>query len=123
MDKVELREIICDTLQIKKTTPMIEKQMNKYAMELGLSYKEIAQAIVFYIEVQKGKYEPKYGIAIVPYVIEDARYYFKKLKEEREKQIKSVKEANKNPDIILNVTKIRKRRKLKKINIDEIDVD
>ena len=123
MNKQELREILCDTLGIEKITTMIEKQINKYVLELGLSYKQIAQALVFYMEVDNGNYDPKYGIGIVPHITERADAYFEKKRKELKKQIDSVEEANKQPDIILKVTKIRKRRKLSKINIDEIEVD
>ena len=123
MTKLELREMICDTLGIEETTPIIEKQIHKYVSELGLSYKEIAQALVFYIEIDKGDYDPKYGIGIVPMVVDRARIFFKRKREEQKRQIESVKEANKEPDIILNVTKIRKRKKLPKIDLNEIEVD
>lgn len=102
---------------------MIERQIHRYRTELGLSYKEIAQAVVFFKEVQKGEYQDKYGIGIVPTVIDQAREYFRKKREEREKQIQSARETENEPDIILNVSKIKKRRKLERINIDEIEVD
>lgn len=121
--KKDLREMICKILNIEKTTPSIETQMHKYVMELGLTYKEIAQALVFYAEVEKGDIDPKYGIAIVPHVIDRARKYFYKLKKDKEKQIQSVKDANNIPDILLEVKEIKKRRKLAKIDINEIDVD
>ena len=123
MNKQELREILCDTLGIKQTTPIIERQINRFVSELGLSYKKIAQALVFYMEVDKGDYDPKYGIGIVPYIYERADAFFEKKRKDIEKQKESVEEANKQPDIILKVTKIRKRRKLSKIDIDKIEVD
>ena len=123
MNKKELREILADTLAIPETTPLIERQINKFVSELGLSYKEIAQALVFYMEVEEGNYDPKYGIGIVPHVMDRAREYFRKKREERDRMLKSVEEANKQPDIILEVTKVRKRRKFNRIKIDEIEVD
>ena len=123
MTKKELREILCDTLGIEETTPIIEKQINKYVVELGLSYKQIAQALAFYIEIEKGNYDPKYGIGILPYVYERANKFFDKKREEIKKQIQSVEESKKQPDIILKVLKIRKRRRLSKIDINEIEVD
>jgi hypothetical protein len=123
MDKKELREIICDVLKIDKLNPTIEGQIHRFIMELGLEYKEIAQALVFYIEVEKGEYDPKYGIGIVPYVVERAKEYFKQKKSEKERQLRSVEEAKQTPDIVLKVGQIKKRRKLGTININEIDVD
>lgn len=121
--KNELREIICDVLKIEKTTATIEGQIHRYVMELELTYKEIAQALVFFVEVEKGDVEVKYGIGIVPHSIDRARLYFQKLKKEKEKQLQSIDEANKIPDILLEVKQIRRRRKLNKIDIDKIEVD
>ena len=123
MTKKELREFICDVLQIPKVDTMIESQINRFVVELGLSYKEIAQALVFYIEVEKNTYQPKYGIGIVPHVVKKANAYFAKKRKEREAQIRSVEEAKKNPDIILKVDKIKRRKKRPKIDIENLDVD
>lgn len=121
--KKDLREMICQVLKIEKTNTTIEGQIHKYVMELGLSYKEIAQALVFFVEVEQGAVEPKYGIAIVPHVVDRAKSYFANLKRQKEKQIQSVKDANNIPDILLEVKEIKKRRKIAKIDINEIDVD
>lgn len=120
--KNELREIICDTLKIPKTTPLIESHIHKYIMELGLTYKEIAQALVYYIEVQGGEYIPMYGLGIVPNVLNEAKAYFAQKRRERENQIRSIEEAKKQPDIILEVKKIKKRKKIQPIDIDKLDV-
>lgn len=120
--KKELREIICDTLKIPKTTPLIESHIHKYIMELGLTYKEIAQALVYYIEVKGGEYIPMYGLGIVPNVLNEAKAYFEQKRREKENQIKSIEEAKKQPDIILEVKKIKKRKKIQPIDIDKLDV-
>lgn len=120
--KNELREIICDTLKIPKTTPLIESHIHKYIMELGLTYKEIAQALVYYIEVKGGEYIPMYGLGIVPNVLNEAKAYFEQKRREKENQIKSIEEAKKQPDIILEVKKIKKRKKIQPIDIDKLDV-
>lgn len=121
--KNDLREIICDVLEIEKTSITIENQIHRFVMELGLSYKEIAQALVFFVEVEKGDVEPKYGIGIVPHVIDRAKIYFAMKKRERENQLKSIKDADGIPNIILKVGNIRPRRKLPTIDIGKIDVD
>lgn len=120
--KNELREIICDTLKIPKTTPLIESHIHKYIMELGLTYKEIAQALVYYVEVKGGEYIPMYGLGIVPNVLNEAKAYFEQKRRERENQIRSIEEAKKQPDIILEVKKIKKRKKIQPIDIDKLDV-
>ena len=112
MEKQELREILCETLNIPKLTPMIERQVNRFVTVDKMSYKEIGQAVYFFFEVRKGVYEAKYGIGIVGGIIDEAKQYFDRLKKQRDKQIESVEDAKKIPDIILEVGQIRKRRKL-----------
>lgn len=78
MEKSELREVICDVLKIPKLNGMLEAQINRFVIELGLNYKEIAQALVFYFEVEKNPYDPKFGMGIVPHVKDRANAYFEK---------------------------------------------
>lgn len=121
--KTELREIICETLKIPKTTPLIESHIHKYVMELGLTYKEIAQALVYYIEVTGGEYIPMYGLGIVPNVLPEAKKYFEQKRREKEEQIKSIEEAKKQPDIILYAKHIRKRKAIQPIDIEKLDIE
>lgn len=123
MTKQELRKILCDTLDIPKTTTLIENQIYEYISDLKLSYKEIARGLVFFITVEDGKYEAKYGIGIVPHVIERANAHYDRLRRKRDAQIASVESAKLIPDITLKVGKIRRRRKLEKMDIEKIDVD
>lgn len=121
--KNQLREEICRMLSIPKLTPLIEKQVRDMVTELGVSYLDIAQALAYFLDIKKGKYESMYGIGILRNVLPESKAFFEKIKEEKQKQIKSVEQANKQPDIILNVKETRKRRKIKTINIDELDLD
>lgn len=123
MEKSELREIICDVLGIPKLNGMLEAQINRFVIELGLTYKEIAQALVFYFEVEKNVYDPKYGMGIVPHVKDRANAYFDKKRKEKAQQLQSVKKANKQPDIILKVNKIKTKRSRPRIDIENLDVD
>ncbi len=123
MEKSELREIICDVLQIPKLNGMLEAQINRFVVELGLSYRDIAQALVFYFEVEKNVYDPKYGMGIVPHVKDRANAYFAKKRKEKEQQLQSVEDASNTPDIILKVTNIKRRKEKPKIDIENLDVD
>jgi hypothetical protein len=123
MEKSELREIICDVLKIPKLNGMLEAQINRFVVELGLSYRDIAQALVFYFEVEKNVYDPKYGMGIVPHVKDRANTYFANKRKEKQKQLQSVEEASKTPDIILKVTKIKRRKEKPKIDIENLEVD
>jgi len=123
MTKKELREFICDVTKEQKVSQMVEAQINRFVIELGFSYKEIAQALVFYVEVEGNKYDPKFGLGIIPHIRNRANAYFEKKRKDKEKQIESVKEANKQPDIILKVAKIKRRKEQPKIDIENLDVD
>jgi hypothetical protein len=123
MTKKELREFICDVTKEQKVSQMVEAQINRFVIELGFTYKEIAQALVFYVEVEGNKYDPKFGLGIIPHIRNRANAYFEKKRKDKEKQIESVKEANKQPDIILKVAKIKRRKEQPKIDIENLDVD
>ena len=122
--KQELRDILCEVLAIPKLTPVIESQIHRFKMELGFTYKEIAQALVFYIEEKNGKYESMYGIGIVPNVMEESRAYFKRKKIQQEIQLKSIEKASKQTDIILNITKVKERKKaIIPIDMEKLDIE
>lgn len=121
--KKELRELICELFVIPKVTPVIENQLHRYVMELGFTYKEIAQALIFYVEVQKGNYVAIYGISAVPNVMRDAKNYFYKLKKQKEEQLESIKTANKNPDIILRVKEVREPKKREPVDMENLDLE
>jgi len=65
-NREDLEKIIKEQFNMPSISLTIRKQIHKFVTELGLSYKEIAQALVFYVEVDKGQLDPKYGIGIVP---------------------------------------------------------
>lgn len=121
--KKELRELICETLSIPKTTNTIEKQINRFVMELGFSYKEIGRAIVYGLTIKKITYESIFGIGFVQNIVPEANRYFENLKKEREKQLKSIEEANKQSNIILKMGEPKKRRKIKTIDIEKLNVE
>ncbi|MFW5889547.1 MAG: hypothetical protein ACOCUD_04120 [Bacillota bacterium] len=120
---VELHGFICDVLGIDMVNTMIKKQIVRFKTELGLSNKEIARALVYYSENEKGNLDPKYGIGIVPHVVSKANAYYEELKRKRDRQIESVKSSKKEPDIILKANKTIKQRKRQKIDLDKIDLD
>jgi len=123
MEKKELREIICSTLNIPKVTQTMENQITRFITEQGLSYKQIARGLVFFIDVEHGKYETKYGLGIIPNLVERADIYYNAMKRRIEKQKESVENAKKYPNIILEVGQIKPKRKLPQIDITKIEVD
>jgi hypothetical protein len=117
----ELEQIIKDQLNIENITPLINRQIGKYVTGLGFTYKEIAQALVFYSEVDKGVFDPKYGIGIVPYVMDRSKAFFEQKRKEKEKQMKSLISKSNEPDIILKPQKLQEKKKIRKINIEELE--
>jgi hypothetical protein len=123
MDKKELFEVLKKTLKISKINAQISRQVNKFIIELGLNYKDIAQALTFYFEVEGNKFDEKYGIGIVPHVVDQAKKYYEREAKQKRQQLESVIEASKQPDIILKVDKIKTKKKRPKINLDDLEVE
>lgn len=121
--KQQLLDIIYNTFEIKELTPLITSQIIKFKTELGLSYKEIAQALFYFVNVQKGTPDIKYGLGIVPFVMEEAKAYFKKLKKQKEEQQKSIEEAKKQSNIILQANPQPRRIQKKLIDIESLDIE
>jgi hypothetical protein len=86
MTKQELVTFICDLFNINKCNDMILRQINKYVTEHGYSYKDIARALCYFTDIQGKTVDLKYGIGIVPFVIDEARRYFEQERKAREAQ-------------------------------------
>lgn len=123
MTKQELNESIKKTLNIPRITTQITRQVNKFVVELGLDYQDIAQALTFYFEIEKNVFDEKYGIGIVPHVVDKAKSYYQREIKKRKQQLQSVIDASKQPDIILKVDRIKPKKKRPKINLDDLEVD
>lgn len=116
MKKQELLNFICDIYNIDKCNDMILKQIHKYVTERGYEYIEIARALSYFVDIQGNEPQLKYGIGIVPYIFKEAQDYYKKLKQQKEEQIKAAKE-NKKIDNSIICCKLKKENKRKR-NID-----
>lgn len=124
MDKKELRKFICEVLDIEKVPLLVEKQIHRFKRELGMEYKQIAQALVYFIEIKKGKYDETYGIGIVPYVFEESEKYIQNQRRLKEERVKSAEQANKQSDIIFKVNKPQRKKKTRKvIDIENLELD
>lgn len=123
MKKQELRDIICETLGFDKIPNIIETQIHRFTMELGLTYKEVARAVVYFYGIKKNEYQSAYGIGVVANIYPESNRYYEKLKRQREEQLKSVEEAKKHSNIILEVKQIPKRKTRKTIDIEKLKID
>lgn len=123
MEKEELLELIKELYGISECNQLILNQIYKFITECGYSYKDIARALVFYIEVQGQKPQLKYGIGIVPHVMREATKYFEQLKQEQERQIKDAQIAKNNNETVIITCKLpieSKHKKRKQINIEDL---
>lgn len=116
MTKNELLDFICELYGIPKCSEIILRQINKFVTKHGYSYKDIARALCYYIDVQGGTIELKYGIGIVPYVMEEATAYFKEeaRKKNAQKQMAKVEECHE----IIKVKALPKTKSIRKKHID-----
>ena len=119
MTKQELCKIICQLMGCEECNAMILRQINKYVNEHGWSYKDIARAFAYYVEVQENTPDPKYGIGIVRFVMDDARKYYEALQKQKEAQIKAANEQKNSEQNKIVITVAPGRDKtIRKRNID-----
>lgn len=123
MTKNELRKMVKEILNLETIPPLLESQIHRFRMELGLTYKEIARALVYFFDVQKNEYKPAFGVGVLPSIVPEANKYYDKLRKQREEQIKSVEAAKEHSNIILEVKHIPLKRKTRKIDIESLVIN
>lgn len=119
--RADLEKIVLEQFNLTKMTPLLNTQIGKFITERGYSYKEIAQALVFFVEVDKGEIDVKFGLGIVPHVMDRAKAFFEQKRREKQKQLESLKNVNNEIDIILQPQKLKNKRTIKKINLEELE--
>lgn len=121
----ELEQIILEVMGATSITPVVKNQINRYVLEYGYTFKQIAQAIVWYDEVEHGTWKPQFGIAVVPNVMEQAQKYFKQLELDQQRQLAEAQKIVEYQDnnIIFNIKSLEhKKRKPKQLDINSIDL-
>ena len=93
MTKKELCNIICKLMGCEECNTMILRQINKYVNEHGWSYKDIARAFAYFVEIEGNTPDPQYGIAIVKFKMDAAKKYYAQLEQQRAAQLKAAQEA------------------------------
>lgn len=123
MEKQELLEYICDWYGITKVPQIILNQIYKFTTERRYSYKDIARALSYYIEVQHNKPEIKYGIAIVPYVMDEAQKWFKQKEKEKEQQRIAAQQHNQQSNSVKQIkcNPIANKTKRKQIDFNNLE--
>lgn len=121
MTKKELEQHICSTLNISSLTPIISSQITKFVVERGLNYDTIARAVSYYMEVKKTPYQAKFGIGLIPYMVDEANAYYAAIEAQKKAQIKSASIASSTPEIILQATNLPKRKSIDPIDITKLE--
>jgi hypothetical protein len=119
MTKEELVALICEIYDIPDINTMIEQQINKFFKQ-GISYKDIGRAISFYIEEQGNLPKKEMGIGIIPYVVDEARNFYEKKKQEQNKlRQEALKLKQQHSQRTIKVKPVRKVKRYK-INIEDL---
>jgi hypothetical protein len=121
MTRKELEQHICSTLNISSLTPIINSQISKFVTERGLNYETIARAVSYFTEVEKTPYQAKFGIGLIPYVVDKANAYYAAIEAQKKAQLKSVTIASSTPEIILVASNLQKRKAIDPIDITKLD--
>lgn len=126
MEKQELLDYICEWYDIPECNQLILNQIYKFTTERRYTYKEIARALSFYIDVQGKQPDIKYGIAIVPFVMDDARKFFKQKEIEKQRQLDAAKAHQQNGANTASIAcgtmqKSHKTIRKKQIDISHLD--
>lgn len=107
----ELEDIIKVEFGLNEITPLVGRQIGRFRLEHGYSYLEIARAVVYLAQQRKMKFDPIFGIGVVPSIMEESRQFFRREKERREARLRSLKETEGASNIILK-PKMQKRKKI-----------
>lgn len=106
----ELEEIIKTECEISEITPLVGRQISRFRLEHGLTYKQIARAVVYMFQIRKQKFDNMYGIGSVPNVVEQSEKYFNRLRREKEAQLKSLENKEEASNIILKPKMIKRKK-------------
>lgn len=120
MDKKELEQLICSTLNIPFVSQTIKRQITKFIVERKLTYDDIARALIFYIEIEKQPYEQRYGISFIEWIADDAKAYYERQERKEKKQLESTKNQT---NIILKIKEFKKRKPIEKIDLGDLGDD
>lgn len=116
--KQELYEYICDILSIKEVTPQIMSQIDKYYKDYNLAYSEMKDCLYYYTKIMGKTLDNKYGIAIIPHIMNDVRQLYE--------DVKLATELNENLDITKAVKQVKIKIRQpnysykKNINMDDL---
>lgn len=91
----------------------------------GITYKQTLQTLQYFFEIKHNSIEKSNGgIGIVPYVVEDAKEYYIKIKKRQEQIANSIQKQFDKPVVTIDIksSEINKRKKSDKKNKRIIDL-
>lgn len=112
--RTELEEKIKEIFETDSISILISKQISKYSAEYEWSYLDIGRALFYFFYVKNGDRSKCQGIGIVPYVIDEAREYFKKLEEDIERQKQMANESKKQQKQVILCERPQQKKSRKK---------
>ncbi|MDD4358881.1 MAG: hypothetical protein PHY30_03655 [Candidatus Pacebacteria bacterium] len=95
----ELYEYICDIFKIDEITPQIMSQIDKFYKDYNLTYTEMKDSLYYYTQIMGKTLDIKYGIAIIPHIINEVRQLYE--------DVKLATELNENVDITKAVKPVK----------------
>lgn len=123
----DLESKIKELYDVEVLPPIVPRQIDKYTLEQRWTYLEIARALAYFVVIKKNKPILEKGIAIVPFVIDEARKYFKQLERtKKQQQIESEnyqKKTMTSYDIKCQHVKKTVRHQLSPIDIGAINME
>lgn len=119
-DRNSLYKLICELYDVTYPTGMMLKQIKQFREENGYTFKDIEYTLLYIRDYKNNiDFHYKYGISIVPYIIDEAKEYKIKVQE----QMKSGGfEVNKEKSIVsIKPKTLNKKRKVtRKINMEDL---
>lgn len=124
----ELQAFIRDELKIpadEQIPQLISRQISKYVLNEGFTYKEIGRGIYYYIEIKKGNYNDLYGIWFVGKFRNQAARYWADIERQQEERRRDAKKfETKGDTVVFNVQQILRNRskpyRLESLKFDDI---
>lgn len=111
----------------EKLPVSIVNKLAGYYLNDGMTPKEVAQCIFYYVEVRKKPLDPLYGVWFVPNIKAEAALYFEKIRQqELIKQEEAKKFVQDEEVTIFNIPAILNRkpsRKKQKLGFDKIKLE
>lgn len=118
MTREQLNESLKKALGVNTLPTMVNAQIVKFTTERGWSYEQIARAFAYYVVVQGNTPQLKYGIGIVPNVMDEAMEYFRRREEKEIRQRAQMRRAQGAEQPTIICTKPLRRTATLKQKID-----